>query len=59
MLRQLQWPTCSTRQYTLMHDISQRAWVCYQPHNGTDVNTPGIYLNYVNSNHYRVVKSIM
>ena len=24
------------------YDVSQRAWVRYQPHNGTDVNTPGI-----------------
>ena len=41
------------------YDVSQRAWFRYQPRNGTDVNTPGIYLHYVNGNHYRVVKSIM
>ena len=41
------------------YDVSQRVWVRYQPHNDTDVNTPGIYLRYVNSNHYRVVKSML
>ena len=24
------------------YDVSQKARVCYQPHNGTDVSTPGI-----------------
>ena len=55
MLRQLQWPTIlNTTIYS--YNVSQRAWFRYQPRNGTDVNTPGIYLHYVNGNHYCVVK---
>ena len=38
------------------YNVSLRAWVRYQPHNGTDINTPGICLHYVNSKHYCVVK---